>query len=168
MILGEHRGLALYTLGQRSGLCIGGRAGSAAAPWYVADKDTRRNALIVVQDQDHPLLLSDAFDVEQMHWLDSEGGGAADADGRALECAVKTRYRQNDLDCTVRLHVSAAPIWRVNLSEPARAVTPGQYAVFYRGARCLGGGVIAQRFNFRTAHGARGITYNSLFSVEGS
>jgi tRNA-uridine 2-sulfurtransferase len=172
MILGEHRGLALYTLGQRSGLCIGGRAGSAAAPWYVADKDTRRNALIVVQDQDHPLLLSDAFDVEQMHWLDSEGGGAAggaaDADGRALECAVKTRYRQNDLDCTVRLQVSAAPIWRVNLSEPARAVTPGQYAVFYRGARCLGGGVIAQRFNSRTAHGARGITYNSLFSVEGS
>jgi tRNA-uridine 2-sulfurtransferase len=169
MILGEHRGLALYTLGQRSGLCIGGRAGTAAAPWYVADKDTRRNALIVVQDQDHPLLLSDAFDVEQMHWLDSD----SDEAGRALECAVKTRYRQNDLGCTVRLpaggpSVSAAPIWRVNLNEPARAVTPGQYAVFYRGARCLGGGVIAQRFNSRTAHGARGITYNSLFSVEGS
>jgi tRNA-uridine 2-sulfurtransferase len=181
MILGEHRGLALYTLGQRSGLCIGGRAGTAAAPWYVADKDTRRNALIVVQDQDHPLLLSDAFDVEQMHWLTSEADTDThadadpdvEADGGALECAVKTRYRQNDLACTVRLHardpsVSAAPIWRVNLSEPARAVTPGQYAVFYRGARCLGGGVIAQRFNSRTAHGARGITYNSLFSVEGS
>jgi tRNA-specific 2-thiouridylase len=172
MVLGEHRGLALYTLGQRSGLCIGGRAGSAAAPWYVADKDTRRNALIVVQDQDHPLLLSDAFDVEQMHWLDADGLG--DGDGNlALECAVKTRYRQNDLGCTVRLHaggqgVSGAPIWRVNLSDPARAVTPGQYAVFYRGSHCLGGGVIAQRFNSRTAHGARGITYNSLFSVEGS
>jgi tRNA-uridine 2-sulfurtransferase len=169
MILGEHRGLALYTLGQRSGLCIGGRAGTAAAPWYVADKDTRRNALIVVQDQDHPLLLSDAFDVEQMHWLNSDSDDA----GQALECAVKTRYRQNDLGCTVRLHagvpsISAAPTWRVSLSEPARAVTPGQYAVFYRGARCLGGGVIAQRFNSRTAHGARGITYNSLFSVEGS
>jgi tRNA-specific 2-thiouridylase len=192
MILGEHRGLALYTLGQRSGLCIGGRAGSAAAPWYVADKDTRRNALIVVQDQDHPLLLSDAFDVEQMHWLTSEADPGTPADGApdidadgALECAVKTRYRQNDLECIVRLHggvssvsgapgvsavpgVSAAPLWRVNLSEPARAVTPGQYAVFYRGARCLGGGVIARRFNSRTAHGARGITYNSHFSVEGS
>ena len=161
VILGEHRGLALYTLGQRSGLCIGGRAGAAAAPWYVADKDAQRNALIVVQDQDHPLLLSDAFDVEQMQWLNSgddtaAGDDAVAGDGRALECAVKTRYRQNDLGCTVRLqtgtpsapsNTSGAAIWRVNLSEPARAVTPGQYAVFYRGSRCLGGGVISQRYN---------------------
>src|ERR1700723_1417046 len=85
-VLGEHRGLALYTLGQRSGLGVGGRAGSAAAPWYVAGKDAQRNALIVVQDQDHPLLLSDAFDVQQLHWLDD---AAAE---QAVECAVKTRY----------------------------------------------------------------------------
>jgi len=165
-ILGEHRGLALYTLGQRSGLGLGGRAGAAAAPWYVADKDTQRNVLIVVQDQDHPLLLSDAFDVEQMRWLNF------DAAGEPLECVVKTRYRQNDLPCTVGLLTSqqgsTAPIWRVNLAEPARAVTPGQYAVFYQGTRCLGGGVIARRFNSRAAPGARGITYNSFFSVEGS
>src|SRR3984957_10882638 len=101
IVLGEHRGLALYTLGQRSGLGLGGRAGTAAAPWYVADKDTERNALIVVQHQDHPLLLSDAFDVEQMHWL--SGGGAAD---QTIECSVKTRYRQSDLNCTV--HSSGA------------------------------------------------------------
>ena len=165
-ILGEHRGLALYTLGQRSGLGLGGRAGAAAAPWYVADKDTQRNVLIVVQDQDHPLLLSDAFDVEQMRWLNFDAGG------EPLECVVKTRYRQNDLRCTVGLLASqqgsAAPIWRVNLAEPARAVTPGQYAVFYQGTRCLGGGVIARRFNSRAAPGALGITYNSFFSVEGS
>src|SRR5580704_19613938 len=96
VVLGEHRGLALYTLGQRSGLRLGGRAGSAAAPWYVADKDTERNALIVVQDQDHPLLLSDAFDVEQMHWLNS-----GEAAGHPIDCTVKTRYRQTDLRCTV-------------------------------------------------------------------
>jgi tRNA-specific 2-thiouridylase len=162
-ILGEHRGLALYTLGQRSGLRIGGRAGTAAAPWYVADKDTQRNALIVVQDQDHPLLLSDAFDVEQMRWLNFDADGA----GQPLECAVKTRYRQNDLRCTVE-QLAGQAVWRITLAEPARAVTPGQYAVFYRDTRCLGGGVIARRFNSRAAPGARGITYNSLFSVEGS
>jgi len=167
-VLGEHRGLALYTLGQRSGLGLGGRAGTAAAPWYVADKDTERNALIVVQDQDHPLLMSDAFDVEQMHWLKS-----GDVTGHPVECMVKTRYRQSDLGCTVRLvaapdaavgNVVADSNWRVTLSAPARAVTPGQYAVFYSGARCLGGGVIAQRFH----SAAGGITYNSHFSVEGS
>jgi tRNA-uridine 2-sulfurtransferase len=173
LVLGEHRGLALYTLGQRSGLGIGGRAGTAAAPWYVADKDTGRNALIVVQDQDHPLLSSDAFDVEQMHWLNP--GEVTD---EPVECAVKTRYRQNDLRCTVRSssvqhlaaepHVATDQIWRVTLREPARAVTPGQYAVFYSGAQCLGGGVIARRFNSRLGAAAGGITYNSHFSVEGS
>jgi tRNA-specific 2-thiouridylase len=167
LVVGEHRGLALYTLGQRSGLGVGGRAGSAAAPWYVAHKDTERNALIVVQDQDHPLLLSDAFEVQQMHWLNSDA-----AAGQPIECAVKTRYRQSDLRCTLGLSAahdaSSDPKWRVTLSEPARAVTPGQYAVFYSGARCLGGGVIAQRFNSRAAPAARGIAYNSHFSVEGS
>jgi tRNA-specific 2-thiouridylase len=166
VLLGEHRGLALYTLGQRSGIGIGGRAGAAAAPWYVADKDAERNALIVVQDQNHPLLLSEAFDVEQMHWLNPHGAD------QPIECAVKTRYRQGDLDCSLRptdaRSAGADGNWRVTLRLPARAVTPGQYAVFYSGARCLGGGVIARRFNSRRSAAAGGITYNYQLSVEGS
>jgi tRNA-specific 2-thiouridylase len=160
-VIGEHRGLELFTLGQRSGLRVGGRAGAAAAPWYVAEKDAARNALIVVQDQDHPLLLSDAFDVEQMHWI-----GAAGLSARPLQCTVKTRYRQRDLECSAS-HGTGSN-WRVTLSHPARAVTPGQYAVFYSGERCLGGGIIARRFNSAPAAAVRAIAYNSLFSVEGS
>jgi tRNA-uridine 2-sulfurtransferase len=163
VVVGEHRGLALYTLGQRSGLRIGGRAGAAAAPWYVAAKQPDRNALIVVQDPDHPLLLSDAFDVENPHWFATAPGGwppRATAPGD-FRCGVKTRYRQNDLPCRVRVHGDAA---HVVLRDAARAVTPGQYAVFYDGDLCLGGGVIARRYNSRrerdgTSPGV--IAYNS-------
>jgi tRNA-specific 2-thiouridylase len=162
VVVGQHEGLALYTLGQRSGLKIGGRAGAAAAPWYVADKDTRRNALIIVQSQDHPLLLSDGFEVEGLHWLHpGEPDYAA-----PLECAVKTRYRQNDLPC--RLQRIGAERWRVSLEHPARAVTPGQSAVFYRDERCLGGGIIARRFNSEAAPGAMGLAYNPPISAEAS
>jgi tRNA-specific 2-thiouridylase len=174
--LGEHRGLALYTLGQRSGLGVGGRAGAAEAPWYVAVKDTARNALIVVQDHDHPLLMSDSFIVEDMHWLVAP-------DGTERECAVKTRYRQSDLPCAVR--AEGAGRWHVTLYRPARAVTPGQYAVFYADDLCLGGGVIADRHPLGAAtHGAatpgaatpgastpraeRNLSYNSSLSLEGS
>ncbi len=143
-MIGEHRGLALYTLGQRSGLGLGGRAGAAAAPWYVAAKDAERNALVVVQDQLHPLLMSDAFEVEQLRWL-----SAPPAPGGEFECAVKTRYRQGDLACCVQ--PGAEGHVRVLLRRPARAVTPGQYAVFYRDECCLGGGVIARRRDSRAA-----------------
>ncbi len=161
VLLGEHHGLALYTLGQRSGLGIGGRSGGAAAPWYVADKQTARNALIVVQDQDHPLLISDRFEVEQAHWLED---AAARSD--AFDCSVKTRYRQGDLPCSVTRLGDAR--WQVDLRHGARAVTPGQYAVFYRGERCLGGGIIARRFNLGQSSGETRLPYNAEFSVEGS
>ena len=140
-VIGEHRGLALYTLGQRSGLHIGGRQGAAAAPWYVAEKLPERNALVVVQDTDHPLLLSDTFEVQEIHWL---GAAPTGSGGEDFRCAVKTRYRQADLPC--RVH-AAGDVMRVTLDAAARAVTPGQYAVFYDGEVCLGGGVIARRAN---------------------
>ena len=138
-VIGTHRGLSFYTLGQRSGLGLGGRAGAAEAPWYVAIKDLPRNALVVVQEHDHPLLMSDCFEVEELRWLNGLGSPAANAD---FDCTVKTRYRQKDLGCRVRYLGGGRA--QIRLHHPARAVTPGQYAVFYDGEVCLGGGVIAQ------------------------
>ena len=135
-VIGEHRGLAFYTLGQRSGIGLGGRRGAAEAPWYVARKDTVRNALIVVQEHDHALLQSDNFAVGDMHWL-------LQRCDKQFECAVKTRYRQRDLPCSIEVCVDGSV--QVRLVDAARAVTPGQYAVFYAGEQCLGGGVIADR-----------------------
>ena len=108
--------------------------------------------------------MSDGFEVEEMRWLSTETPD---------ECAVKTRYRQADLPC--RVEQTSANRWRVTLREPARAVTPGQYAVFYRDELCLGGGVIAGRFNSRAAPARtaspparRESTHSSSFSLEGS
>jgi len=95
-----------------------------------------------VQDHDHPLLMSGTFEVEELNWLIGAETKAPDDPAAPFECTVKTRYRQSDLECTVEL--SRARRARVTLRRPARAITPGQYAVFYRGELCLGGGVITE------------------------
>ena len=131
--LGTHEGLAFYTLGQRAGLQIGGRAGRPQAPWYVAAKETARNALIVVQGHDHPLLESRALVTGLWHWL-------APPRRELFRAAVKVRYRQGDQ--AARLEPRPDGSVRIVFDEPQRAVTPGQYAVAYEGERCLGGAVI--------------------------
>ncbi|MFO7277840.1 MAG: tRNA 2-thiouridine(34) synthase MnmA [Pseudomonadota bacterium] len=131
--VGTHRGLPFYTLGQRAGLAIGGRRGHDERPWYVAAKDARRNALIVVQGHDHPLLFSSALETGPMHWL-------MEPPAERLRCTVKVRYRQADQPA--ELEPRADGTARITFDEPQRAVTPGQYAVVYVGERCVGGGVI--------------------------
>jgi tRNA-uridine 2-sulfurtransferase len=145
--VGTHCGLAFYTLGQREGLCIGGRKGAAQRPWYVAAKDLERNALIVVQGHDHPLLWQTELTTGPMHWL-------IDVAQLARRCTVKVRYRQPDQ--TALWEPSAGATIHILFAEPQRAVTPGQYAVLYDGTRCLGGGVIEQvvpDIIHRAAHG---------------
>jgi tRNA-specific 2-thiouridylase len=132
-VLGTHQGLAFYTLGQREGLHIGGRRGRSEEPWYLAAKDSARNALIVVQGHDHPLLRSSALTTGAMHWL----LGARTAPFR---CTVKVRYRQVDQPAVFEPRADGTA--RIVFDNPQRAVTPGQYAVAYEGDRCLGGAVI--------------------------
>ncbi len=131
--LGEHPGLAFYTLGQRAGLGVGGRHGRPEEPWYVAAKDGARNALIVVQGHDHPLLASEALLTGPWHWL-------VPARPASLRCAVKVRYRQSDQGALLEPLVDGTA--RVRFDEWQRAVTPGQYVVAYEGELCLGGAVI--------------------------
>ena len=146
-LIGEHVGLAFYTLGQRRGIGIGGRRDAVEAPWFVARKDMASNTLWVVQGHDHPWLMSDRVRAVDTSWI----SGSAPSEGTRL--AAKTRYRQRDAGCVVA-RVSAGEVELV-FDEPQWAVTPGQSAVLYHGEASLGGGVIAtasiSRLEARTA-----------------
>ena len=134
-VIGEHVGLAFYTLGQRKGIGIGGTRGGSGEPWFVARKDPARNVLTVVQGHDHPWLLSRSLAAEQAHWI----AGEAPADDGGL--GAKTRYRQQDARCAFRTTGQAG--FKLDFAQPQWAVTPGQSAVLYRDEVCLGGGVIS-------------------------
>ncbi|MEG3768641.1 tRNA 2-thiouridine(34) synthase MnmA [Alteromonas sp. 14N.309.X.WAT.G.H12] len=133
-VIGEHEGLMYHTLGQRKGLHIGGLSAYGDAPWYVVDKDVARNVLIVGQGADHPRLYSNGLIAKQLHWVDRQGLTAP------MTAVVKTRYRQQDIPCTITPldddHI------QVTFDAPQKAVTPGQSAVFYQQEVCLGGGII--------------------------
>ena len=134
--IGQHVGLAFYTIGQRKGVGIGGVKGASAEgeAWYVAAKDLARNELVVVSGHDHPLLQKDSLLAADLSWV---SGSAA---GIAADYAAKTRYRQADAPCRiVRLGDDALEL---GFGQPQWAVTPGQSAVLYQGDVCLGGGVI--------------------------
>lgn len=132
--VGQHDGLMYHTLGQRKGLRIGGLANAGEEPWYVVDKDLDRNVLVVGQGHNHPRLFSRGLMANQLHWVDRTPLN------ETLKCTVKTRYRQDDVACTVaRLNDDE---YLVMFEEQQSSVTPGQSVVFYQDDVCLGGGII--------------------------
>ena len=137
-LLGHHTGLMYYTLGQRQGLGIGGVKHFAEAAWYVLDKDLERNVLIVGQGNENSGLYSKKLIASKPEWINT------DTPELPLRCNAKIRYRQGDQSCTVNA-VSGNQI-EVHFNDLQRAVTPGQYVVFYQGERCLGGSIIQQYF----------------------
>ncbi|EKD76088.1 MAG: hypothetical protein ACD_43C00228G0001 [uncultured bacterium] len=126
-IMGQHKGLAYYTIGQRQGLEIGG-----TGPYYVVEKRLADNTLIICQGANDKSLLSSWCTFAEEHWV----SGVRPAE--EFECSAKIRYRSPDVKCRVIGN-------HIEFAEPARAVTPGQFAVFYNGDQVLGGGVITAR-----------------------
>jgi tRNA-specific 2-thiouridylase len=133
--VGEHIGLAFYTIGQRKGIGLGGKKGSSGDAWYVAQKDIARNALTVVQGHDHPLLMKKSLAALDASWV------AGEAPPGLSHHSAKTRYRQADSGCT--LSRAGNGEIAVDFDQPQWAVTPGQSVVLYDAEVCLGGGIIS-------------------------
>ncbi len=129
-VIGEHKGLYFYTIGQRQGLGIGGLKDRAEKAWYVAQKDYSNNRLVVVQENDHPLLFKQKLTVSNINWLKQPSSNMVSA---------KIRYRQKDQDCVIDVRGNKAEVF---FKKPQRAVTPGQFIVLYEDEICLGGGEI--------------------------
>ncbi len=132
--IGEHVGLAFYTLGQRKGIGVGGMRDGSGEPWFVARKDMAGNTLWVVQGHDHPWLLADEAEAADAAWIRGEPPAAGS------RFSAKTRYRQADARCAVA--AIGADHFTLAFDSPQWAMTPGQSAVLYDGEVCLGGGVI--------------------------
>ena len=132
-VVGRHDGLMYYTLGQRRGLGIGGRADGTGESWFVIGKDLDRN-LLIVQQGEHEELFSLSLEAPEMHWI------AGEPPKERFDCTAKFRYRQPDRQVTVCCEGRGA---HIRFAQPERAVTPGQWVVLYDGETCLGGGPIA-------------------------
>lgn len=133
-VLGEHEGVFYYTLGQREGLHLGGIRGRPQAPWFVVGKNVATNTLYVDQGHDSHYLMSQRLRASQASFV------AGIAPATQFVCTAKTRYRQQDEACQVRVRDDGG--LEVEFERPQRAVTPGQSVVFYQGEECLGGAVI--------------------------
>lgn len=125
-ILGKHKGLIHYTIGQRRGLGI-----SAPAPLYVCRLCPENNTVVLGSNDD---LFSDTAEITDVNWISGQ------APKEELCCAAKIRYRQKEQPAKI------VPLENGNVKlifdEAQRAITPGQAAVFYDGDVVLGGGTI--------------------------
>ncbi|OGZ58279.1 MAG: tRNA 2-thiouridine(34) synthase MnmA [Candidatus Spechtbacteria bacterium RIFCSPHIGHO2_02_FULL_43_15b] len=128
-IVGEHKGLHYYTLGQRKGINIGG-----GPPYYVWGKDRKTNTLLVSREFDDKLFGKGAV-CSNVNWISEKPSNFP------YKCKVKIRYRQEDKNARIK-GVNKDESINVEFGSGERAVTPGQSVVFYRGDELIGGGII--------------------------
>ena len=127
-VLGNHKGIIRYTVGQHKGLGI-----PSAKPLYVKEINARENTVTLCEVQD---LYSKELTVCDFHWISEE------PPQNEIRCKAKVRYRQKEQSATV-ISIGNHTV-KVVFDELQRAVTPGQAAVLYSGDIVLGGGTISK------------------------
>jgi tRNA-specific 2-thiouridylase len=134
-VVGKHDGLAFYTIGQRH---LGMQNAELrmqngnVKPMYVIDKNLNKNEL-VVGDIDNPLLYKKEIEVVDINWISRQESVFP------IKCKVRLRHRQEKQNAELRMQNKKLII---KFKKPQKAVTPGQFAVFYKNGECLGGGVV--------------------------
>ncbi|MCA1647003.1 MAG: tRNA 2-thiouridine(34) synthase MnmA [Chloroflexi bacterium] len=125
-ILGEHKGVALHTVGQRRGLGI-----ATGQPLFVTSLVPETNTVVVGRPDE---LLKSACGLDEVSWI------AGNAPVEPIRAMGKARYRAQEVPCTVRGDGRGGLL--VDFDEPQRAISPGQALVLYEGEYVLGGGTI--------------------------
>ena len=125
-VLGRHKGIIRYTVGQRKGLGL-----SLPAPMYVMKKDTEKNQVVLCSNEE---LFSSTLYAENFNWI------AYDNPTEKLKVKAKIRYNQKEEDATVT-PLSDGRVF-VEFDKPQRAVAKGQAVVLYDGDIVVGGGTI--------------------------
>ena len=127
--VGTHRGLPIYTVGQRRGVDLGG----LPVPHYVVGADPRNNTLIVGPDA---AVYANQLTATQLTFVAGKPPAAK------FRAKVAIRYRMPPVTALIEIKKKIA---YVMFPQPVRAVTPGQSIVFYKGKQILGGGVITMK-----------------------
>lgn len=130
-VLGTHKGIVNYTIGQRKGIGI-----SFNEPMYVGKIDVQNNTVTLCKDNE---LFQKFVEVEEFNWISGK------APTEEFHCKAKIRYRQKEQSATV-IPIGDDKI-RIVFDEPQRAITAGQAAVLYDEDVVLGGGVIVDSYN---------------------
>ncbi|WP_337866724.1 tRNA 2-thiouridine(34) synthase MnmA [Ignavibacterium sp.] len=126
-IKSKHRGYYFYTIGQRSGLGLGG------GPWYVVKKDVMNN-IIYVSREDYHNRARKEFYVSKFNWISEKPESTENL-------KVKIRHGAKYYNCKLELNAHTG---KVILDHQDQGIAPGQFAVFYRDDLCLGGSVIVE------------------------
>ena len=124
-VLGEHKGIIRYTIGQRKGLGL-----ALPAPMYVKEKDLVNNTVILSYEDE---IFSSELTASDFNWI------AFEKPDDPFRCTVKTRYRSKEAPAEVFCEDEKV---KIVFDEPQRAITKGQAAVLYDGDTVIGGGTI--------------------------
>ncbi|MBI4253300.1 tRNA 2-thiouridine(34) synthase MnmA [Candidatus Uhrbacteria bacterium] len=132
--VGTHDGAAFFTIGQRHGIGFSG----GGEPYYVVGKDMKKNIVYVDRQKPSSVLYQKELTCTHVNWISGQPPKFP------FVCTARTRYRQPLQRCVVtKLRVTSYGL-RVTFDSPQRAVTPGQFVVFYKGRECLGSGIIEE------------------------